>query len=224
MPPPLNIPVLKVEGQGLSKKQQVDLKLMEKNALAWTSANGRKYEDNDFPCTEASLGPLASHVASWRRPSEFAAKPELFKNFWEIEGVQPSKVLNDRWLLGAVNIVAGNKDNIDRMFLSALKEEGSREPMRALEEQGAREGFYIVRFYHDDPHSDDDWCALPSACVPAAVVGRAPAHVGSRAHTPRTSAPPRLSAGCACSSTTASRAAPTACPVSRAAPTRTCSG
>lgn len=172
MPPPLHIPQLKVEGQGLSKKQQVDLKLSEKNALAWTSANGRKYEDADFPATPASLGPLALHVASWRRPSEFAAAPSLFQNFWEIEGIVPSKVLDDRWFLGALNIVAGNKDNVDRMLLSALKDEGGKDPLRPLVEQGAREGFYIVRFYEDDPHSDDDWaCVLVDDRIPCGPDG-----------------------------------------------------
>ncbi|KAJ1618365.1 hypothetical protein T492DRAFT_849379, partial [Pavlovales sp. CCMP2436] len=220
----LNVPKLKQEGQGLSKKQLLDLKASEKAALAWTSANGRspppalpakrassvrqlyllalpnarlsprqrllhpaplppllspQYEDPDFPCSPNSLGTeLSQHVTSWRRPSEFAENPLLFKNFWEIEGVQPSPLLNDRWFLGALNIVAGNKlpvtykpekkkiilidkmgnkDNVDRMFLSALKEEGAKDQMAALSEQGAREGFYIVRFYHDDPASDDDW-------------------------------------------------------------------
>mmetsp|Transcript_5363 Transcript_5363/g.13308 ORF Transcript_5363/g.13308 Transcript_5363/m.13308 type:complete len:731 (-) Transcript_5363:186-2378(-) len=170
----LNVPKLKQEGQGLSKKQLLDLKASEKAALAWTSANGRRYEDPDFPCSPNSLGTeLSQHVTSWRRPSEFAENPLLFKNFWEIEGVQPSPLLNDRWFLGALNIVAGNKDNVDRMFLSALKEEGAKDQMAALSEQGAREGFYIVRFYHDDPASDDDWvCVLVDDRIPCGKDGK----------------------------------------------------
>lgn len=173
MPPPLHIPVLKVEGQGLSKKQTADVKQMEKGALAWTAANGRKFEDAAFPPSAESLGPeLASKVDRWLRPEEFAAKPELFKNFWEIEGVKPG-LLDDRWFLGAVNIVAGNKDNVDRMFLSAAKDEGARDPMAPLAEQGAREGFYIVRFYQDDPRSDDDWvCVLIDDRIPCDASGR----------------------------------------------------
>jgi len=161
----LNIPVHKAEGKGLSRKKQLEAKQVEKNALAWTSQNGRKYEDADFAPGPGVLGPdLAQKVVSWKRPGEFANKPELFKNFWEIEGVKPG-ILDDRWFLGAVNIVAGNKDNVDRMFLSALKGEDatatgrSDDPMRPLMEQGAKEGFYLIRFYVDDhdPRTDEDW-------------------------------------------------------------------
>mmetsp|Transcript_15023 Transcript_15023/g.46005 ORF Transcript_15023/g.46005 Transcript_15023/m.46005 type:complete len:722 (-) Transcript_15023:347-2512(-) len=174
MPAPLNIPVLKVEGQGLSKKQQLDLKRMEKDALAWTSANSRRYEDPDFPAGPEALGPeLAQQVVSWRRPSEFVSDPLLFKNFWEIEGVKPGTALDDRWFLGAVNIIAGNRDSIDRMFLSSVKDENAREPMLALAQQGADHGFYIVRFYEDDPHSDDDWqCVLVDDRIPCGADGK----------------------------------------------------
>mmetsp|Transcript_333 Transcript_333/g.833 ORF Transcript_333/g.833 Transcript_333/m.833 type:complete len:705 (-) Transcript_333:365-2479(-) len=173
MPPPLHIPVLKVEGQGLSKKQTADVKQMEKSALAWTASNGRRFEDAAFPASAESLGPeLAGKVDRWLRPHEFAQKPELFKNFWEIEGVKPG-VLDDRWFLGALNIVAGNKDNIDRLFLSATKAEGGRDPMAPLAEQAAREGFYIVRFYEDDPRSDDDWvCVLVDDRIPCDASGK----------------------------------------------------
>lgn len=173
MPSPLHVPVLKVEGQGLSKKQQQDLKHMEKDALGWTSAQGRKYEDPDFPAGPESLGPeLAKHVVSWRRPDEFADAPELFKNFWEIEGVKPG-IVDDRWFLGAVNIVGGNKDNIDRLFVSMKKDDNAREPLAPLAEQGAKEGFYIIRFYEDDPNSDDDWqCVLVDDRIPCGADGK----------------------------------------------------
>ena len=80
-------------------------------------------------------------VASWLRPDEFSTEPRLFFNEWQVLGVAPS-VLPNHNLLAAANIVAGDPDVIKRVYLST---------------EHAAHGFYVLRFFHDDPRSDDDW-------------------------------------------------------------------
>ena len=143
------------EGQGLSAKQESDAKAMVAAAAAAAAASaGGKYEDPAFapgpsslwrngtaPAPELGIG--ADPVGSWRRPEEFSAEaPRLFKNEWEIEGVVPSSVLPNAPFLAAANIVAGDHDVIARCF---------------VETEHAAQGFYVVRFFHDDPASNDDW-------------------------------------------------------------------
>ena len=45
-------------------------------------------------------------------------------------------------LLAAVNIVSGDPDVIKSVYLST---------------EHAAHGFYVLRFFHEDPRSDDDW-------------------------------------------------------------------
>jgi hypothetical protein len=135
-------PTLRVEGQGLSEKQQADAARMISAALATIPA-GHLFQDAEFPVTAASLGPgaHASRVASWRRPVQIAgADARLWKNDWEIEGIVCGPVANGS-LLGAANILAGDRDVIAKVFVST--------------EHGAR-GLYALRFWQDDPNSDDD--------------------------------------------------------------------
>ena len=56
-------------------------------------------------------------------------------------GVAPSVLPNTR-LLAAVNIVSGDPDVIKRVYLST---------------EHAAHGFYVLRFFQEDPRSDDDW-------------------------------------------------------------------
>ena len=145
-----NEPVITQEGQGLSEKQKADAAAMVQAALAQCAQTGRPYEDPDFGGA-AALGdaswPHARLVTQWRRPSEIAAtagSPEaarLFKSDWEIEGVVLGPCANN-WVMAAFNIVAGDPDVIGRVF---------------VDREHAAQGFYALRFWHDDPLSDDDW-------------------------------------------------------------------
>jgi hypothetical protein len=65
----------------------------------------------------------------------------LFKNGWEVEGVVPGALPN-RWLLAACNIVGGDPKVAARCFVDATH---------------AAQGFYVVRFFVDDPCSEDNW-------------------------------------------------------------------
>jgi len=144
---------VETEGGGMSsQKEQEAASLIA--AAAAACASGRKYEDASFPPTAASLwldgrAPssslgLSDPVASWRRPEEMAGgggPGVLFKNDWEIEGVVPGALPN-QWLLAACNIVGGDQEVAARCFIDPT--------------HGAQ-GFFVVRFFVDDPSSDDDW-------------------------------------------------------------------
>ena len=122
-------------------------------------AGGKLYEDAEFPAAAASLGgggwAHQSAVASWRRPSEIAgAGAVLLRD--DLHGVRLGPI-NDRWLLGALNIIAGDPDVVRSAFVD--------------DSHGAN-GFYVVRFYHDDPASDDDWqCVLVDDRLPCGADG-----------------------------------------------------
>merc|ERR1740130_1721099 len=87
--------------------------------------------------------------------------PVLFKNDFEVEGVvqQWDDNGNDnRWLLSTLNIVAGNRDQLDRAFMDM---------------EHAAQGFFVVKIYRDDPMSDDDWqVILVDDRVPCGADGR----------------------------------------------------
>jgi len=136
-------PTVTVEGQGLSERQQADAARMVSAAIASIRAGG-KFEDAEFPATAASIGSSAhaARVASWRRPAEIGgAEARLWKNDWEIEGIIPG-ALSNAWLLGSANVLAGNRDVIAKVFVST---------------EHAIHGLYALRFWQDDPNSEDDW-------------------------------------------------------------------
>ena len=151
------------EGQGLSAKQRLEASELVQKALsaAGESADGL-FTDADFPAEPKSLwingsspgealqqaGVTADLVQSWRRPSDFApplaeseGAPRLFYSDYALQGVVASPLLN-HWLLAACNIVGGDVDILERVFVDT---------------EHADKGFYVVRFYVDDPASDDDW-------------------------------------------------------------------
>ena len=152
------------EGQGLSKRQQADVARLIAEAEAAAAQNGGLYVDPNFAAGPSSLwadgrapgaelrasGLPADPVVSWRRPAEFAADlpvgsgvPRLFadERSGGVSGVVASALLN-HWLLAACNIVGGDLGVLERVFVDRS--------------HGAM-GFYLVRFYVDDPKSDDDW-------------------------------------------------------------------
>ncbi len=142
---PSNEPVFVTEGQGLSEKQRRDAQAMIAAAAQQVASSGQPYEDADFPASAASLGAGWAHaplVTQWRRPSEIAGgAAKLFKNDWEIEGVVLGPAENT-WLMAALNLIAGDREVLDRVFVDAS--------------HGAS-GFYVLRFWLDDPRSEDDW-------------------------------------------------------------------
>jgi hypothetical protein len=129
---------VKSEGQGLSQKQKRDAAELVAKALASAGESaGGLYSDPDFVPTPSSLwingvapgealqaaGVAADLVQSWRRPSEFApalaateGEPRLFYSDWGTQGVVASPLLN-HWLLAACNIVGGDVDILERVFV-----------------------------------------------------------------------------------------------------------
>jgi len=147
-----NVPMMTIEGQPLS--ENIKKRRDELVAFARTEAakNGGLFVDHEFGGHQGEHQPSVYHrglpvpgmpvVTHWRRPSEFCEKPTLFTNDWEAEGVMQGAVMDNRWLISAINIIAGNREQLDRVFMD--KEHGD-------------EGFYVCKIYHDDPFSDDDW-------------------------------------------------------------------
>ena len=147
--PPDNVPTLEVLGQGLSKKLENECK--EKVAAASASAGSGLYEDAEFPASDASLGQSAAAygVVDWKRLSEIEAPPKkgaggLLERA-EGVGLQKPAALNDEWLLGALNVVGGNIEVVERTFVD----------MSHLSQ-----GFVVVRLWAEDPNSDDDWAIV----------------------------------------------------------------
>ena len=150
---------IKSEGQGLSAKQKKEAAELIQKAV--DAAGSGLYTDPDFPASPSSVwingsgpggalqqaGIGAEFVQSWRRPSEIAAgypddgPARLFYTDWGVQGVVASPLLN-HWLLAACNIVGGDVEILERVFVDM---------------EHADKGFYVVRFYIDDPNSDDDW-------------------------------------------------------------------
>ena len=147
---PSNEPTLVAEGQGLSSLQERDAAALVAAAEAQVASSGRPFEDADFPPSATSLGAGWAHAplaTQWRRPVEIAGDgAKLFKNDWEIEGVVLGPAQNG-WLMAALNILAGDREVLERVFVDAR--------------HGAS-GFYLLRFFHDDPRSDDDWKVDPN--------------------------------------------------------------
>ena len=136
---PTNEPVVRAEGQGISAQQQRDLQEL----LVRARSSGGAYEDTDFPPVAASLGGggAAKMASTWRRITEIGGQgARLFKNDWEIEGVVPGP-LSNAWLLGALNVVAGDRDILDRLFVTP---------------KDAPCGLHVLRLWDDFAADDDD--------------------------------------------------------------------
>ena len=121
----------------------------EAEAAAAAAADGL-YVDVSFPADETSLGAEASSlgVVSWRRLGEIEPPDAMPRGgdgslLAHAEGCGLKVgTLKDEWLLGALNVVGGNVDVLERTFVDTAH---------------AAQGFYAVRLYAEDPASDDDW-------------------------------------------------------------------
>jgi hypothetical protein len=167
---PHNEVVVKALGAALSKAQEKELERMVADATAWCLANdGKPYEDPEFPATNRSLWGGGANLTglpdatAWLRPAQLPHsgapavlfRPELEQAHEEVSGVlKGSAALDDGWLLAACNIVAGRKEALERVFLHPPRAATSAAGAAA---GSAMRGFYVVGFYVDDPHSDDDW-------------------------------------------------------------------
>ena len=142
-----NAPMMTIEGQPLSDTCKKWAKDLTDAALAQCAATGRKFEDQGFPQLPLSWNqagfpamggsaqsdaqpqvygngagepvPGMPAVTHWRRPEEMGMpnEPVLFKNDWEVEGIIQSPHLDNRWFISALNIVAGNREQLDRIFM-----------------------------------------------------------------------------------------------------------
>uniref|UniRef100_A0A7S2NM39 Calpain catalytic domain-containing protein n=1 Tax=Haptolina brevifila TaxID=156173 RepID=A0A7S2NM39_9EUKA len=97
-------------------------------------------------------------VTQWLRPEEFCniprpgeapltayRQPTFYKSMWEIEGIIQGAGMDNRWFISALNIVASNRGQLDRVFFGEL------------DPTWVAYGFFVCKFYQDDPLSDDDW-------------------------------------------------------------------
>ncbi len=171
-----NVPMMTIEGQPLSKTVKKWAQDLIDGALAQCRQTGQKFEDAGFPqhplawnhagfpamagAAESSRQPQVygnaagepvpemAKVTHWRRPEQLyeGIQPKLFKNDWEVEGIVQCPSLDNRWMMSALNIVAGNREQLDRMFMCDM--------------QYADKGFFVLKFYRDDPMSDDDWAVV----------------------------------------------------------------
>jgi hypothetical protein len=146
-PAPDNRPVVETIGQGLSRKLKDDANRAIETALsaASTSRSGT-FEDPAFSPSDAALGAPAAAlgVASWRRPDEIEPGFKLNLQNAEKVGLKMGTLENE-WLVGALNVVGGTPGVTSRLFVDSSH---------------AKEGFYLVRLWVEDPNSDDDWAVV----------------------------------------------------------------
>ena len=158
-----NLPRMTIEGQPLSENVKKKKEALVASAVAYCNANGTKFEDSGeggFPTASGHASsptqpavysggglPTANMptVTQWLRPEEFAPEPTLFKNTWEVEGIVQGAGMDNKWFVSALNIVAGNRGQLDRIFFGEV------------DDTWIEYGFFVCKFYQDDPYSDDDW-------------------------------------------------------------------
>ena len=168
-----NVPMMTIEGQPLSENVKKRRDACIKQAMDYCRATGRKFTDTSFPRAdgraEGELQPSVytkgrptagmPRVTQWLRPEEFVnhydprypqqggapRQPLLWKSLYEVEGIIQGASMDNRWFISALNIVAGNRGQLDRIFF------GEVDPTWVTY------GFFVCKFYQDDPMSDDDW-------------------------------------------------------------------
>ena len=72
-------------------------------------------------------------------------RPIMFRNDYSVEGIIQGAGFDNRWFISAMNICSGNRGQLDRVFFGELCDEWKQK------------GFFVCKFYQDDPMSDDDW-------------------------------------------------------------------
>lgn len=87
----------------------------------------KKWEDPDFPATDASIfmrnGKRSDEDVKWKRLTELVDNPSVF-----VDGVEPGDViqgsLGDCYFLGALSVVATRKDLLMPLFVAQYPEYG----------------------------------------------------------------------------------------------------
>ncbi|KAL1518789.1 hypothetical protein AB1Y20_003072 [Prymnesium parvum] len=158
-----NLPMMTIEGQPLSENVKKKKDALVAKALSYCERTGQKFEDSEFPSAPgtatgrqpqvyANGEPSANMpvVTQWLRPEEFIPlatdqHPIFYKNDYEADGLCQGGGLDNRWFISALNIVAANRIQLDRIFFGEL------------DQTWIDNGFFVCKFYKDDPLSDDDW-------------------------------------------------------------------
>ena len=168
-----NVPMMTIEGQPLSENVKKARDAAIKLAMDQCRQTGRKFEDTTWPMkpgrAEGEHQPQVYKkgyptsgmpvVTQWLRPEEFVnnfdprypespptpRQPMLFKSLWEVEGIIQGASMDNKWFVSTLNIVSANRGQLDRIFF------GEVDPTWVTY------GFYVCKFYQDDPASDDDW-------------------------------------------------------------------
>ena len=168
-----NVPMMTIEGQPLSENVKRRRDAAIKLAMDQCRQTGRKFEDTTWPpksgraegehqpCVYNKGYPTAGMplVTQWLRPEEFVnnydprypdspptpRQPMLFKSLWEVEGIIQGATMDNKWFVSTLNIVSANRGQLDRIFF------GEVDPTWVTY------GFFVCKFYQDDPASDDDW-------------------------------------------------------------------
>jgi len=172
---PENVPLMTIEGQPLSENVKKEKERLVNKAMQYCWATGGKFEDSGpggFPSApgraEGRVQPAVyKHgepsadlpvVTQWLRPEEFCnmarpgeppptryMQPMLFKSMYEIESIIQAAGFDNRWFISALNIVASNRGQLERIFFGEI------------DPTWVEYGFFVCKFYKDDPMSDDDW-------------------------------------------------------------------
>ena len=172
---PENVPLMTIEGQPLSENTKKEKERLVNKAMQYCWATGGKFEDSGVGGFPAAPGraegrsqpavynkgkPCAGMptVTQWLRPEEFRnlqqpgesvpeayRQPMFFKSMFEIEGIIQGAGMDNRWFISALNIVASNRGQLDRIFFGEI------------DPTWVTYGFFVCKFYQDDPKSDDDW-------------------------------------------------------------------
>ena len=168
---PENLPLMTIEGQPLSENVKKEKERLVNHAMRYCWQTGGKFEDSGpggFPSAaggaEGQAQPEVYNkgvpcagmpvVTQWRRPEEFCPAggsglaPTFYKSMFEIEGIIQGAGMDNRWFISALNIVAANRGQLDRIFFGEI------------DPTWVAYGFFVCKFYQDDPLSDDDWAVV----------------------------------------------------------------
>ena len=115
-------------------KEQIQF---EKEQIQRCAISGERYEDAQFPASDASLGQPPPQPVQWLRPAAALGPVELFAPAGAAATFELGAArLHDCWLLGALAALATNSALLQRLFVST---------------RAAAYGMYTLQLYwHDE--------------------------------------------------------------------------
>ena len=115
-------------------KEQIQF---EKEQIQRCAISGERYEDAQFPASDASLGEPPPQPVQWLRPAAALGPVELFAPAGAVATFELGAArLHDCWLLGALAALATNSALLQRLFVST---------------RAAEYGMYTLQLYwHDE--------------------------------------------------------------------------